>query len=806
MSTDGTLGSLLQGVSQQPFRVRPPGTLGEQVNFISDIERGLTSRPALHERGRSVNNAKTGLSFLDAKVDGTEYVLGFKAGVIGLWNSTTGVEQTITPQDAAALAYIGTDMRAYVFREDNSDRLFLTNRDVVVQKAAAPAAATTLDGVGIVLCLGGAFSRTYTVRLTYPDGTIAVGTYVTPSGASAGDAFNTSAPNIINNLRTSLLAHASRKATTSIVNSFGTMYIRDTNSANFGFKLTVDDDNTNATIRCFTDRVTAAEDLSETAPEGMLVRVVGSDEGAEDDYYLRFNADGTSTLGNGFGSTGVWEEWYNPTEVTQFDLTTMPHVLRKTGPTTFALERGTWAGRIVGDDLTNPFPDFVGAPVRDIGGFQSRLVVVGGGVCSMSRTKTPLNFFKETALTELATDPVNITSTEASDGADIRLDWIIPFDRDLVLMADPGKGQYIITGDSKITGANVSMVLTTAFEMEGGAKPVATGRTILFPFKSGRYSGIKEFFTNDLVATNGADTLTEGIDRYITGLVDHAKCSTNFNLAVFKSDDPLSANTVWTYKYLWAQTEKMQSAWAKWVFPLPTRFFYFSGSELVVVMETPGSTGSTSTYVFAALDLDIPIDPSTQYHVCLDLQRTVVLGEGRTVVLPFAGATFVQGDGCANPGSIAEIASVSGPVSGNYTYTMFEDTAPPGSSVICGLTYDRYVDPTMPVFRDRNGAPVPRLSLVVNGFMVEYQDTGYLKSVMTSRYRAAPIEFEMDWFPTDDDPADTFGNGVRSGIMNIPWGERTDWSVLRLFSDDARPTSILEISWTGQAYKGGREG
>lgn len=804
MSIDGTLGSLLQGVSQQPYRVRPDGTLGEQVNFISDVERSLTARPALWERGRALNSTKTGLRFLDVRVDGTEYLLGFKAGQIAMWD-TYGVEQTITTQDADALAYIGTDMRAYVFREDNADRLFLTNRDVIVEKAAAPAAANVTVGSGIAFCLGGEFSRIYTLRLRYLDGTIAIGTYTTPSGSTTGDAAKTAAPYIAEQLRVSINAHASKKGTTTVTRSDGTLHIQDTAQA--GFTLDVDDDGDGNTIRCFTDRVDAVEKLSETAPHGMLVRVTGSDAGNADDYYMRFNGDTTDTVGAGFGFSGVWEEWFNVAEVTEFDLTTMPHVLRKTGPTAFALERGEWAARRVGDETTNPFPDFVGAPVRDLGGFQSRLVVVGGGACSMSRTKRPMDFFNETALTLLATDPVNITSTEASDGADIRLDWIIPFDRDLVLMADPGKGQYVITGDTKLTSGTASMVLTTAFEMLGGAKPVATGRTVLFPFKSGKYSGIKEFFTNDTVATNGADTLTEGIDRYIVGLVDHAKCSTNFNLAVFKTDDPTYANTVWTYKYLWAQTEKLQSAWSKWVFPLPVRFFYFSGSELVTVMETPGAVVGTSTYVFAALDLDIPIDPAAQYHVCLDLQRTVPVSGGGTVVLPFADARFVQGEGCANPGSVAGVDAVSGPDgSGNYTYTMFADTAPPGAEVVCGLAYERWVEPTMPVFRDRNGKPVPRLALVVNGFMVEYQDTGYLKSIMNSRYRTAPIEFEMDWFPTDDDPADPFGNGVRSGILNVPWGERTDWSTLTLFSDDVRPTSILEISWTGHAYKGGREG
>ena len=802
MSTDGTLGSLLQGVSQQPYRVRPDGTLGEQVNFISDVERGLTSRPALHERGRAVNSTKTGLNFLDVRVGGTEYNLGFKVGAIAMWD-TAGVEQTITPVDGDALDYIGADMRAYVFREDNTDRLFLVNRDTLTSKSAAPTTPDVVARAGIVYCLGGEFWHTYTATMTYSDGTTAIGTYSTPSGTASGEAQYVTAKHIASQIRATLHAHAGRKATTTVTVVKDTIYIVD---SAVSFTLTVDDQEDGTFLRCFTDRVSEIPRLSETAPHGMYVRVSGDDAGSADDFFMRFNSDITDTVGLGFGSPGVWEEWFDVSQVSSFDLTTMPHVLTQTGPTAFSLERGEWVSRRVGDDETNPFPDFLGAAIRDIGGFQSRLVVVGGGACAMSRTKHPLDFFNETALSELATDPVNITSTEASEGADIRLDWIIPFDRDLVLMADPGKGQYVITGDTKVTPGNASMVLTTAFEMEGGAKPVATGRTILFPFKSGKYSGIKEFFTNDTVATNGADTLTEGIDRYITGLVDHSRCSTNFNLAVFKTAEPTLSNTVWVYKYLWSQTDKIQSAWSRWVFPLPVRFFYFSGSELIVTMETPGSVASTSTYIFAALDLDIPIDPAAQYHVSLDLQRTVVVDVSGQVVLPFSGARFVQGTDCANPGSIAGIDTVTGPDgSGNYTYTMFEDTAPVGATVICGLPFSRWVEPTMPVFRDRNGKPVPRLALVVNGFMVEYAETGYIKSIMDSKYRVDPLIFEMDWFPTDDDPADPLGNGVRSGMLHIPWGERTDWSTLTLFSDDVRSTSILEIQWTGHAYKGGRE-
>jgi hypothetical protein len=89
--------------------------------------------------------------------------------------------------------------------------------------------------------------------------------------------------------------------------------------------------------------------------------------------------------------------------------------------------------------------------------------------------------------------------------------------------------------------------------------------------------------------------------------------------------------------------------------------------------------------------------------------------------------------------------------------------------------------------------------------MVRYANTGYLKSIMNSRYRQAPIEFVMDWFPLDNDPGDPLGNGLRDGVLNVPWGERSDWSDFTLFSDDVRPTTIIDIEWVGEAFKGSRE-
>lgn len=801
MSANGTLGSLLQGVSQQPPAVRTDGTVTAQVNFTSDVVQGLTARPALVEKATILNHAEPDYDFLDLEIGGTPYILGYKTGALEMWD-LQGNPQTIlspTVDGADPLSYIGPNLRPYVF----NDKLFLANRDVVVQKAAAADTSSVFAGpgeVGIAYCLGGLFSRTYRVVIRYDDGTEVEGKYLTPDGSSNGHAAQTSAEYIIEQLATALSGNTALRADTVVERTGSTMGIRDSVNP---FTIRVSDDEDDTAMRAFTTRTDDVEDLSETAYHGMLVRITGSDEGNADDFYLRFNSDATDTLGGGFGSNGVWEEWYNVNEIAAYDLATMPHVLEKTGAGEFTLRQGDWLGRRVGDEETNPFGDFVGHAIRDINGFQSRLVLVAGPACSMSRTNEPFDFFKKSALTDLATDPVNITTTEEGT---VSLDWIIPFDRDLVFMSDPGDGQYIITGNTKLTPENASMVKTTAFEMRGGAKPVETGRTVLFPFKSGIYSGIKEFFTNDEVATNGADTITETVDRYLVGLVTHMQCSTNFSLAVFQTDSPQHENTVWVYKYLWQNAEKLQSAWGQWVFPHPVRHFYFSGSELIVVMQDEAAEAGKVDIIFTALDLDIPVDPVAEYHICLDRQMTRTADATNTISLPYEGASFVQGPGCLTPGrQVSPVSVTSRDASGQATYTFDSETVPDGATVTCGLKFSRFVKPTMPFVRGRDGRPLPRTRLVVNSFMLEYEETGYIKTIMDSRFRSEPIEFVVDWFAMDNDPIDVLGNGLRSGILNVPWGERSDWSELTIYSDDVRPTTILEIEWTGQVFKGSRE-
>ena len=87
MKVDGSLVSLIQGVSQQPPRDRLPGQCSVQENMTSDPVDGLGRRPPTEYVGDLfVNDA--GVTKWEEFVapDGMKYIVGYGANKIRIWN------------------------------------------------------------------------------------------------------------------------------------------------------------------------------------------------------------------------------------------------------------------------------------------------------------------------------------------------------------------------------------------------------------------------------------------------------------------------------------------------------------------------------------------------------------------------------------------------------------------------------------------------------------------------------------------------------------------------------------------------
>ena len=107
MAVSGTLGALLQGVSQQPAAIRNDGQVTEQINMVSDVVKGLTSRPAT-ELVAYNNTATAGMTFRNVTIGGERFQIGCYAGGLEVIDSA-GASRTVT-LDAGVSAYLGASM------------------------------------------------------------------------------------------------------------------------------------------------------------------------------------------------------------------------------------------------------------------------------------------------------------------------------------------------------------------------------------------------------------------------------------------------------------------------------------------------------------------------------------------------------------------------------------------------------------------------------------------------------------------------------------------------------------------------
>lgn len=773
----GSLGTLLQGVSQQPDRVRLDGQVTEQVNLISDVTLGLSTRPATDE-GATLDRATSGHKYQDISYDGVDYIVGYKSGDLQMW-ALDGTRQNIQFRNGGSPNYIGSDMQFHVVDR----KIVMVNRNRVTRKSA------TVDGnqwyAALFHALGGQFLKTYAVQARFSNGAVINAEYTAPDGTTAGDAAKTTSEYIIGQLVAGLLADPNLPSGTVITRSFdvGRIY-----HPTLQIRIGVSDGEGGEILRAVSDTVKDVADLPRFAPNGMIVKVVTSDAD-EDDYWLKFDAKDTIPENGsaGFGNEGTWIEWYDPNQKRLFNLNTMPHVLvAESG--TFYLEHGPWLGRQVGDDESAPWPSFIDKPIKDLEGFEGRLALLSPDSVVMSRTNEPFDLWRASATVVAATDPVDITSTKKDE---LKLDWFVPFDRDLFIMADPGDSQFVIRGGG-INPNTVSMVLTTEFEIaSGGTPPVSTGRTILFPFSAGEFSGVKEFYTDSDNAANAANSLTETQDRYISGSITGMAVSQNFNLGLFRTNR--DRRTVWVYKYLWDGNEVLQSAWGKWQFQDVVEYFFFRNSIVYFLgRDTDGDV------FLHSLDLNRPIGVYG-YHEMLD-RRVEKQVANNYIELPYGSARFLQATGCANPGLEARPTLEIRLNALTTRYFFDEAVAPNGATLFCGQTVEWTLEPTQVFAKDYQGRTDTSQKVTIQDYVVHVDNSGEFKAIGSSPY-SDDWDYTAYVFPLDNEPLDPDRLILQSGPFYIPWGERADWSKLRLTGTDIRPVTIHEVEWIGQILR-----
>lgn len=795
---DGSLGTLLQGVSQQPDKERLQGQVTEMTNMTADVVRMLSRRPASEFINSfdigTVDITKCFVHFY-SRGDGEQYWIIITPGgnlyILDL--DGTIANKTVTPEFTTYIT--SADPKADLRMTTVGDYTFVVNKT----KTVAMSDDKSTDSLsrtksGLVEILAGQYSREYRIKVVLGAVPYEV-SYTTPESTDANAEALVSTENIATELAAAL------NADPVLPNYFDISTegsgIRFTLTTDIIYNINVFDGSGGGAMRAVTRHTVGGVEKLPAKAKNLDIYKVEGGVGAVDDFYMRFQARGISV--SDF-QDGTWVETVGPDQHTTLDASTMPHVIKRTATVnTFecgAAGQGTidaWAEREVGTEETNKDPQFVGQRISDITSMQDRLVIIDREGVNLSVTSDFFNFFKKTVTTLLADGPIGITS--ASGQVNI-LEYAEQQDKDLIIFSNGV--QFTLIGTTAITPQNATLVETTKFKIQTGVRPAPSGQNLFFAVDAGAYSGVREFYTDSTFDSNNARPITVAIERYITGKIRHMASATNLSKMCCIADAP---NLVYMYEYLWDENDKVQNAWGTWEFRDDMHIFYteFFNDSLYVL----GYIGTEAHIIRVPLQSDIQssdilTDSIIASDLCMD--HTTWHSNVNTTVsgldyLPDDVTLLhaIQGEGCPNPGMIAKITDLTAGVA-----TFAQDMQ--GGAVLIGVKFRSSVTPTRPYMRDNSDRPIGTSDLILNEMLINYTSSGDFNVDVTADYSYT----ERNSGRVLGQQSATIGEFLLTdGQFPVAIRAANDKSQIQVYSDSPYPFTVSDIEWTGQFYKRG---
>lgn len=575
MEVQGSLGRQIQGISQQPPAVRLDGQCTAMVNMVPDVVNGTQSRMGTTHIAKILDAGTDDMATHHyRRGDGDEeYFFTLKKGQVPEIFDKHGRKCNVTSQDAP-MTYLAEVVNP---REDVqfmtiADVTFMLNRRKVVKSRSEK--SPKVGNKAIVFSAYGQYGTPYTIFINDEQ----AATFKTPDGSDAGHVEQIRTGYISFKLFESLQTWS--KASQYILKREGTSIYIETKDGS-DFTITTEDGAKGRDLVAIKNQVPSTDLLPSRAPEGYKVQVWPTGSKPESRYWLE-------AVPKEGGSLVSWQETIAADVLLGFDKDTMPYIIERTGivdgVAQFKIRQGDWEDRNVGDDLTNPMPSFIDEEVpQTIGGMfmvQNRLCFTAGEAVIASRTSYFFDFFRYTVISALATDPFDIFS----DASEVyQLKHAVTLDGATVLFSD--KSQFILPGDKPLEKSNALLKPVTTFEVNNKVRPVATGESVMFATNDGAYSGVREFYTDSYSDTKKAQAITSHVNKLIEGNIIGMEASTNVNRLLVTTDK--YRNIIYCYDWLWQGTDRVQSAWHVWEWPLGTkvRGTFYSGELLYLLLE-----------------------------------------------------------------------------------------------------------------------------------------------------------------------------------------------------------------------------
>lgn len=780
-------GRPVQGISQQPDRVRQEGQCTQQINGIPDVVKGLTKRPSTEFIKAIMQSGVSSNSAFHSYDRGDEQYFMFiqpNTSLIKVFD-VNGVEQIVNHTHGDYLNNARPDLNLDFTTV--ADYTFITNRTVPVTMTSDK--SPQLTRMGIVYSQYATYGKTYAILA---DGVV-IASYETPDGSDASHINNVATDYIANQLYLDIAGDPSVPTApnpnynASLHNNV--LWIQRNDGADF--KLTTSDSQKGEDLIAAKGSVRTTTQLPPIAPDGYTLRITGAGKSSKDDYWLKAVNSNESSI--------KWVETVEPNIPIRFNNNTMPHVLVREsvssgGIATFSFRQGEYEDRQVGGTDSNPLPSFIDednpAVIQATGVFQNRLFFLSGESFVTSRSNLFFNFWRETTQTAAATDPLE--GYADTDRVNNLYNYEI-LNGDLAIFSD--NAQFVIDGSRPITKDNLTLRQVTAYPSEVTVGPQAAGENVFFAYNAAGYVGVRELFTDNYSDTKKAYPITDYVSKFIPGRCKQILASPNLNTMIIRTFDDLTK--LFIYDWLWQDNQKVQSAWHYWQMDGDVLYVFYIQDILYVVYRI-----GSITYLDSLRMLNDPETTGLPYSTKLDHKYTSIatynpLTGKYNFSVPYDRSDVVStlSDGCyeEDRGS-----SFSPTYLGNGNWEAVEDLSPDKRDVniISGVKYRFSYIPTQPVVKDFRERVIGLSSIIMSNLFIHYEITGDIYVTASPKNgQVRDYHFSGRYMGTAEN---TVGSPILdNGTYRVPIRQRAEDMTIEIWSDTHYPLTIRDMEMDG---------
>lgn len=536
---EGTIQSLLQGVSQQIPRERQPGQLGMQQNMLSDPVTGLRRRPPAEHVGTTSmvapgdDNLFT--AYIERGTDGRHLLINTETGAWQILSKSTG-----SLVNSGQFDYLKTTIGATSIQTASIAGLtYILNTEKQPVTAVDNTGKKDPSTTGFFYATASAFNKLWTITVSSDEG-MWTGVYNVGSASDTGAATAATTASVAQGLHDSLVSAGMNPSKLSLFRNY--LFVSGLNNV-------VVSSDAGSTYAKWSNqsRVDQESDLPALLPaaaDGCMCRV---GEATSNKAWYKYNY-----------AKREWQEDSAYGSVTK--ITNMPLELAADDDIIVR----DFEGRLAGDDDNNEDPGFVeNGYITGIAAFQGRLVLLSGSRVSMSASGLYQRFYRSSVISLLDTDRIDIGAASAQDSV---FRTALQFNRDLVVFGD--SMQAVIAGNNVVTPTNASIALTSEFSCDSRVLPIVTGQTVLYANRrNADYAGLLEFIPSAYTASQYvSQDATAHLPRYIPGRIRSMHVSSVTNVAFFRYSG--IRNAVLVYEFMWGEdAKKVQGAYHKWVLP-----------------------------------------------------------------------------------------------------------------------------------------------------------------------------------------------------------------------------------------------